>query len=216
MKSATTTTGGRVQEKESVLRMPTETQQIHFTKDDAGRLPAGWRTARAGKDEGSIWRVVPDDTAPSGTGFVLAQIGASPEGVFNLCLAQDTLLQDLHFRLAFKAVQGKRHQGGGMAWRYADPLNYYIARMDPLGGNCRIYKVAGGKRTQLATGEKLRAAVGEWHRLRIEHEGKLIRCFFDDKPCLEVSDATFEHPGKIGLWTSADAQTYFDDLRVEG
>lgn len=29
--------------------------------------------------------------------------------------------------------------------------------------------------------------------------------------CSEVKDSTFPEVGKIGLWTKADAQTYFDN-----
>jgi hypothetical protein len=31
---------------------------------------------------------------------------------------------------------------------------------------------------------------------------------------LQVTDSTFAGPGKIGVWTKADAQTLFDDLTV--
>ena len=32
---------------------------------------------------------------------------------------------------------------------------------------------------------------------------------------LECDDATFSEGGMIGLWTKADAQSYFDDLRFK-
>ena len=32
-------------------------------------------------------------------------------------------------------------QGGGPVWRYQDANNYYIARMNPLEDNYRVYKV---------------------------------------------------------------------------
>ena len=33
---------------------------------------------------------------------------------------------------------------------------------------------------------------------------------------LDVKDDTFKDAGKIGLWTKADAQTYFADLKARG
>ncbi len=36
------------------------------------------------------------------------------------------------------------------------------------------------------------------------------------KKYLDVNDSIFKEDGKIGLWTKADAQTYFDDLTVSG
>jgi hypothetical protein len=31
---------------------------------------------------------------------------------------------------------------------------------------------------------------------------------------LEVRDSTFTDAGKVGLWSKADARTWFDDLKV--
>ena len=36
-----------------------------------------------------------------------------------------------------------------------------------------------------------------------------------DKLYLDVKDDTFMEAGKIGLWSKAYAQSYFDDLTVE-
>jgi hypothetical protein len=46
--------------------------------------------------------------------------------------------------------------------------------------------------------------------------GDRIACYLDGKKYLEARDATFARAGKVGLWTKADAQTHFDDLRVRG
>ena len=57
---------------------------VHFAKQDAGKLPAGWKAEKTGTGEGSIWKVVADDTAPSKSGYVLAQTAESPGSMFNL------------------------------------------------------------------------------------------------------------------------------------
>ena len=31
---------------------------------------------------------------------------------------------------------------------------------------------------------------------------------------IDATDDTFKSPGNIGLWTKADAVTYFDDLNI--
>jgi hypothetical protein len=118
--------------------------------------------------------------------------------------------------VAFKAVKGKLDQGGGLVWRWQDPGNYYIARMNPLEDNYRVYKVVGGKRTHLGTKEGIKVPAGEWHRLKIKQEGDHIECFLDGQKELDVHDATFKDAGKVGLWTKADAQSHFDELRVKG
>src|SRR3981081_2793283 len=105
---------------------------LTLSKDDVGKLPAGWKAAQTGKGEGSVWKVVADDSAPSKSGLVLAQTAAGPGGLFNLCVAEEGKYKDVEVRVAFRAVRGKIDQGGGIVWRYLDADNYYVARMNPL------------------------------------------------------------------------------------
>ena len=189
---------------------------FRFTRDEVGKVPAGWEVARTGKGRGSVWNVVADDTAPSGKGLVLAQTAESPSALFNLCVADGPAYRDVEISVAFKAVRGKNDQGGGVVWRYQDANNYYLARMNPLEDNYRLYKVVAGKRTQLATKEGIKVPAGEWHVLKIRQTGDAVECYLDGKKELEARDATFQKAGKVGLWTKSDAQTRFDDLKVSG
>lgn len=189
-------------------------QAWDFEDAAVGKLPSGWTAAKTGEGEGSVWKVVEDKSAPSGA-RVLAQVAAGPRPLFNLCVAADTSLQDLDISVALKAVEGKIDQGGGVIWRYADANNYYIARYNPLEENYRLYTVVDGKRTQLATKEGLKAPAGEWHTLAVQMKGDAIQCSLNGTKHLEAMDGTFTKAGKIGLWTKADAQTYFDKLETK-
>jgi hypothetical protein len=44
--------------------------------------------------------------------------------------------------------------------------------------------------------------------------GDHIEVYYDGKKYLDVEDTAFPEAGTIGLWTKADAQTYFDNLTV--
>ena len=200
----------------ALLAAEGKSRALRFSKDDVGKLPAGWKAEKTGKGDGSVWKIVADDTAPSKTGYVLAQTAESPNSLFNLCVASDTSYADLTVSVAFKAMHGKNDQGGGIVWRYQDANNYYIARMNPLEDNYRVYKVVASKRIQLQTKEELKVPAGEWHTLKIEQEGDQIKCYLDGRKELDIKDDTFQKAGKIGLWTKADAQTRFDDLKVSG
>jgi hypothetical protein len=92
-----------------------------------------------------VWQVVADATAPSKSGYALAQTAESPSAMFNLCVAEGPKYKDVEASVAFKAIRGKKDQGGGIVWRYQDANNYYIARMNPLEDNYRVYKVVAGK-----------------------------------------------------------------------
>src|SRR5205809_1472568 len=73
-----------------------------FAKRDLGKVPAGWKATQTNKGEGSVWKVLADDSTPSKTGFALAQTAAGPKQVFNLCVADDTSLKDLEVSVHFK------------------------------------------------------------------------------------------------------------------
>jgi hypothetical protein len=200
----------------SLVAAEEKERSVVFSKDDVGKLPEGWKAEKTGKGEGSVWKVVADKTAPSGKGYVLAQTAAGPGPLFNLCVETTTDYKDVDVSVAFKAVEGKKDQGGGIVWRYQDANNYYVARMNPLEDNYRLYKVVSGERKQLKTQEDLKVPTGTWHALRITMTGDRIACYLDGKKYLEATDDTFARAGKVGLWTKADAQTYFDNLKIGG
>jgi hypothetical protein len=191
-------------------------RSFRFTRDEAGTLPAGWKAEKTGRGEGSVWKVVQDDTAPSRSGYVLAQLAESPNGVFNICVAEDSRYKDVELSVAFKAIAGKNDQGGGFVWRYQDHNNYYVCRMNPLEDNYRVYKVVAGKRTQLGGKEGIKVPTGEWHRLKVEVKGNKMEGYLDGNKLWEITDDTYQDAGKVGLWSKSDAQTHFDGFKAEG
>src|SRR5215472_11849536 len=192
-----------------------EERAFKFSKDDVGKLPAGWKAEQTGKGRGSVWKVVADDTAPSKSGYILAQTAESPNAFFNICVAEDTNYKDVELSVSFKAIAGKNDQGGGFVWRYQDNNNYYICRMNPLEDNYRVYKVVAGKRTQLGGKEGLKVKVGEWHKLKVEVKGNKMEGYLDGNKEWEITDDTYKDAGKVGLWSKADAQSHFDEFKVE-
>jgi hypothetical protein len=185
-----------------------------FEKDNLGKVPAGWKESQTGKGK-SVWKVVADDTAPSKSGFALAQTTADLNALFNLCVADDTNFKDVEVSVAFKANKGEKDQGGGIVWRYQDANNYYIARMNPLEDNFRVYKVVDGKRSPEFQNAAVKVKEGEWHTLKIKMVGDHIECFLDGKKHLDVKDDAITKSGKVGLWTKADAQTSFDEFKAK-
>jgi hypothetical protein len=179
-------------------------------------VPANWKAEKTGKGEGSVWKVVADETAPSMSGYVLAQTAEGPSALFNLCVLQEGSYADLELRVAFKALKGKEDQGGGLVWRYQDANNYYVTRYNPLESNFRVYKVIDGVRKQLGDKPDLKLKAGEWHTIGVNHVGKKIVCKLDGEKYLEVEDDAITKAGKVGLWTKADAQTAYDNLSVIG
>ncbi len=190
---------------------------VRWSFDDAavGKVPEGWSSAKTGKGPGCVWKVIDDESAPSGA-HVLAQTSSKGPGrLFNLCVCDETALTDVDIRVSFKAVKGEIDQGGGPVWRFKDENHYYIARVNPLEKNFRVYKVAKGKRTQLGSSD-VEAPAGKWHVIRVVQKGNRIQCYLNGKRRLDVKDDTFTGQGKVGLWTKADAVTSFDNFTYSG
>lgn len=182
-----------------------------FEDAPADKLPEGWSVARTGEGQDSVWKVIEDSAAASGK-QVLAQLAAyGPNRVFNLCVCDESNLENPEVSVSVKAVKGRLDQGGGPVWRYQDHNNYYVARVNPLEKNFRVYKVENGRRQQLDSAD-VEAPAGQWHTIRIVHKGSHIQCYLNGKLQLDVEDGTFTESGRVGLWTKADAVTSFDDF----
>lgn len=179
------------------------TRQVwDFESDQPGTL------ARQFRSEVGRWEVVRD-----GDNRVLAQGARNDNPVYNVALVEGTSIKDLDLSVRVRAIAGEVDRGGGLVWRARDAKNYYVARYNPLEDNFRVYKVQDGKRTQLQSAKV--PADGAWHTLRVTMVGSKIACDLDGKRYLDAEDTTFSDPGMIGLWSKADAQSYFDDLTLD-
>jgi len=183
-----------------------------FENAQLGKLPEGWSSAKAVKGPGSVWKIVKDDSAPSGPRVLAQTSSAGSNAQFNLCVLDQAAYADVEIAVSFKAVQGRFDRGGGPVWRYQDANNYYICRQNPLEDNFRLYKVVNGRRRQLAS-IRSNAKAGFWHTIHVTMRGDRIKCSVDNQK-LDVQDQTITKAGKVGLWTKADAVTHFDDFHI--
>lgn len=194
---------------------------VDFEKDRAGSPPAGFQTVLSGSGRPGTWVVMEEPGASSGR-QVLAQTDADPTGPrFPLCVLDAVTTKDAEITVKFKAISGQKDQGAGLIWRYRDNDNYYVVRANALEGNVVLYKMEGGKRTDLPLvgegrtyGKKVPVPSGAWSTLGVNVSGSRFEVFLDGKKLYEVEDATFTDAGKVGLWTKADSVIHFDDLRI--
>lgn len=182
-----------------------EHQVWNFDMVRIGALP-GELVSKVGQ-----WKVVLDLTAPSRP-KALAQVAKSAGSTFNVILRRDSLFKDIDLSVKMKAIAGEDGQGGGLVWRAQGVRNYYLARYNPLEANYSVYKVVKGRRTQLQSAQVMLNP--GWHTLRVTMEANHIQCYLDGNAYLDVSDSTLTAAGQMGLWSKADAQSHFDDLRA--
>jgi Domain of Unknown Function (DUF1080) len=172
-----------------------------FESDEPGVSAKGFAT------EVGQWIV-----AKEGDNKVLHQKAKNSDATFNVALAEGTSYKNVDLSVKLRAVAGELDRGGGVVWRAKDKDNYYICRYNPLEDNFRVYKVEGGVRTMFKDAKA--AGDEKWHFLRVTMVGSKITCYLDGQKLLEADDGTFKEAGMIGLWSKADAQSYFDDLNA--
>jgi len=185
-----------------------------FERDGVGRPPGGFSFERTGgRGRAGRWEVRLDPSEPEGD-HVLAQLDADEtEDRFPLAVATQPRLKDLRVDVLCRPVGGTVDQSCGVVARYRDAANYYVARANALEDNVRLYRVVGGRRQQLASWSG-RVASGVWHALGLEARGDQLTVWWEGKAILEVSDVTFDGPGRAGLWTKADSITHFTEFTV--
>jgi len=185
-----------------------------FDDAKAGELPVGWAGAKTGDGPGSEWRVV-EAERDGKKNLALAQVSSEgPRPLFNLCVHSSAKHLNVDLSVDVKAIKGEIDQGGGLVWRYRDANNYFITRWNPLETNFRVYHVVDGKRTQLANAD-ITLPNNQWHTVRAVQRGNHIQCYLDGMLLLDVMDETIKEAGAIGLWSKADAVTWFDNMKLQ-
>ena len=152
-------------------------------------------------------------TAPPSPPHVMAQLkNRGFEQDYNVILVQGPSVTDFDLNVSLLPVAGRADMGGGLIWRAQDVQNYYITRANPLEQNIRLYRVVQGVRYKLANFDHI-ISVDRWHTFRVVASGNHFQIIFDGQTVFDIQDETFQS-GQIGLWTKADAVTFFDDLRL--
>jgi hypothetical protein len=195
---------------------PVSDVTFDFEKYPVNQLPLGWSQYYSGSG-GTDWKVTNDQGNK-----VLAQLySENPNGHFNIIVNDSLISKDMELSVRLKGVAGKHDQGGGFVWRFADKNNYYVVRANPLEDNVVLYKVENGNRTDLpivGKGRTYGVSVDKlgngWNTLTLKVKGDLFTVFLNGKELFKVQDSTFPNAGKVGFWTKADAQTYFDDFKI--
>ncbi len=195
----------------AMAAVPALAQTITFGGVPIGELPSDFVSALTGRGPEARWQVTADNDAIDRR--VLAQLNPDPTDRFPLAIHQRIELRDVEVTIYFKPVAGKVDQAGGVAIRLADRNNYYVARANALEDNVRFYRVARGRREQIA-GVKVQVASGAWHTLSLRAQGENFTVGYDGKTLFTASDKTFLSSGKIALWTKADSVTHFDRIEI--
>jgi hypothetical protein len=137
-----------------------------------------------------------------------------PAARFPLAIYKPLSVKNVDVSVRFKAVAGRVDQAGGIALRLSDPDNYYVVRANALKDNVRFYRVASGRRVQIA-GVNTKVSANEWHTLGLKAEGEGFTITFDGKELYRANDNAITAAGRVALWTKADSVTRFDHIEMK-
>jgi hypothetical protein len=193
-----------------------QTVKFDFENLETAKLPEGWSQYFTGSG-GTDWQVLEEDG-----NNVLGQLYSdNPNNHFNIIVNDSIMAKNMILNVRLKGEAGRIDQGGGFIWRFRDKNNYYVVRANPLEDNVVLYKVEDGKRTDLPLIDKGKTygvdvdKLGDsWNKLKLVVKDSLFTVYLNEEELFKVEDHTFSTAGKVGLWTKADAVTYFDDLEV--
>lgn len=193
---------------------PQHQRQWMFDSSSPGTLPGSYvvGTLFDGRPAGE-WKILITDRAKSAS-QVLAQL--QPKGTdqtHKLLLLEGTESTNIDVEVSYLAVAGKADLGGGLLWRAKDDRNYYLLRASLVEQKIRLYRVVNGVQQIVKQIDRPLPATG-WHKLRIVQRGCEMKAIFDEAVLFRACDTMYVS-GRIGLWTKADAVTYFDDLTLK-
>ena len=121
---------------------------------------------------------------------------------------------DVRMSVRFYAIAGQIDQAAGIAFGIQSDGSYYCVRANALEDNLLWARVVRGRRTIIDTIRGASTPTRTWHALVVTLRGRELGIELDGES--RFRRTVDEVPrGRVGLWSKADSQVLFDDLRVE-
>ncbi|QHT70909.1 hypothetical protein GXP67_31810 [Rhodocytophaga rosea] len=182
-----------------------------FEKDSVNELPHGW------KNISGEWKVTDDEENK-----VISQVAPKPKSYCNIAIIDTLQEKNIRISARMKFTGGKKERGGGIVWRYQDTKNYYLLWINPFNNCITEYRIKNGHRVELPIYGRTRLpdvpfkiALHKWYQIELQVIEDEYIFFIDGKELFRETDKAFTKEGYVGIWTKADAQTYFDNIEVQ-
>jgi hypothetical protein len=184
-----------------------------FDADAVGQPPSGFTVHTIGPGRPARWVVAEAADAPSPGKVLMQTDDDDTNGRYPCVLSTAGRFGDVRVEVRGKGISGNRDRSFGVIVRAIDEKNYLLARCNTVNENVRLYRFVNGERKELAEWEG-DAKPGVWHHLALEIRGDQLTVFFNGKQILSHVDGTFPAPGRVGMWTKAEAVSQFDDFKA--
>jgi hypothetical protein len=157
------------------------------------------------------WGIARDDDAPSPPGVYRQDARFAPSDAPRV-LVSNLVFHDLTLRVSCRPDAGVAGEGCGLVFDARGSDDYFVVRADALDGAVRLLHVHGGEEHEVASAPAV-VTPHVWHTMTVQTRGERVVVDWDGAVALDAVDWALAG-GKIGLTTSADAVTSFDDLEV--
>jgi hypothetical protein len=193
-----------------------------FETMQTGKPPSGFQATLTGSGGPVKWQVVEVSDAPSGKKVVSQLSADETNSRYPVLILNDLSVRNVDISVQFKTLSGEVDASAGIIFRCKDKNNYYVVRANALEDNIVAYKTVEGRRSNIGVkgqgnsyGVEAKVPHLKWNNLRVIVKANLFEIFLNGRKLFEVENDLFNEPGKVGLWTKADAVTQFDDLKVK-
>jgi hypothetical protein len=184
---------------------------VDFAESKLGAPPEDFDFGVTGGGQPGQWMVIRDATAMGGA--AVEQSSDDPtENQLRFAIYKPLSLKNLTVRIRLKLIKGTM-QTAGIAFRFVDADNYYVASANALEGRVDMFRVLDGKMERIG-GTEADVTLHHWQVLGLVADGDKFALSLDGAPLFAVSDRTFLADGRIGFWTEEDNVTRFDQLEI--
>ena len=189
------------------LSLAAKAETLNFDNLKKGSQLSGWTQGFYGDKGSPHWSIEEDSSAPSKPN-VLKQTGFATYGWL---VKNDQLIQDGSIEVDFQVVSGKEDPEAGLVWRHIDGKNYYYVRVNAVEDNVIFYRMNRGNKETVKVADT-KVHFKSWNHLKVDFHGEQIEITLDQKPLISVRDKVFTKAGKVGLFTTADTVSQFDNF----
>ena len=157
------------------------------------------------------WGIAQDADAPSPPGVYRQDARYAPTDAPRVIVG-DLFFRDVTLRVRCRPDSGTAGEGCGLVFDARGSDDYFVARAEALEGVVRLVHVRAGEAREIAAAPAL-VAPHVWHAFALHTRGERVTVEWDGEGILDAVDWS-RTGGNIGLATSADAVTSFDDLEA--
>jgi len=186
----------------------------NFDSDKAGQIADGWDDI-----DGAGWEVFSDPSAPSQPNDFGLPAGRAVTSLIHgleyhpkVVMKDPTEYGDFTLEAQFKPIKGYFDCSGGLIFHYVDPQNYYVLAIGCPSDYFQLLRMYKGEMAQIQQ-KVLAVDAGNWYKLKLEVVGDHFTAYEEGKMVFDVQDGKIAK-GRLGLWSSNDSQSRFDDLAL--